>query len=138
MLFARIYCWLIFLSFFYTVVETCLLKFPLGCYILRINFRLFRFAEIQGDIPRKWRERARLDCVQTVSDAVSSLPILPGMDSDAPFKGPHGYRTSLQRHAKYFCTFQLSIMKLLLRELGDVSYCGFPLYTCEPGRMDLY
>ena len=130
-------CWLIFLPFFYTAVETYLLKFSLGCYILRINFCLFRFAVIQGDIPRKWRERAQLDCVQAVSDAVSSLPILPDMDSGAPFKGPREY-TSLQRHANYCCTFQLSVTDLLLRELGDVSYCVFPLYTYEPGRTNLY
>lgn len=43
--FARIYCWLIFLPFFHTIMETY--PFYLGCYILRINFYLFHFAVIQ-------------------------------------------------------------------------------------------
>lgn len=55
-----------------------------------------------------------------------------------PFAGPHGPKMSLQSYANYFYTFQLSGMKLLLRELNDVSYCDFPLYTYKPGYIDFY
>lgn len=39
-----------------------------------------------------------------------------------PFKGDLRYNTSLQKHANYFCTFQLRGTELVFRERGGVLF----------------
>lgn len=119
------------------------LWFSLGFYILRISNCLFHFAIIQGE---EWegaysgevKERKGLaglcaGCIKMFS------PFLAIRGQWCPFKGALRYKPSLQRHANYFCTFQLCGTKLLPPQGASwyfVSDCGFPLSTHTPCCID--
>lgn len=112
----------VFIPFFHTVSNTCL--FSLWCYILRINFCLFHFAVIQGE---EWNGvySEEIEEGKGLAELCASyvkISILTVYRQWYPFKGPLKYKMSLQRHANYFCTFQLSGMKLLPRGLGGVLF----------------
>lgn len=139
-LFARTYFWLIFLPFFHTVVVTYL--FSLGCYILTVNFCLFHFAVIQGE---EWNGAYSKEieegkgsaglCASCVKMSCVFSPHSEGAWTMVPF------HTGIKRSYKGMQTISApfsSVKKLLLRELGDVSYCGFPLYTYKPDCKDFY
>lgn len=107
-LFAGLLCPLIFCLLFLIIEEDY--DFSLGFYILRISYCLSPFAVIQGEVwegiySGKWRrERAWLDYGQAVSKCSPSF--WPYRDNDALSKGALRYKSSLQRHANYFCTFR--------------------------------